>query len=176
MRIEGLAQTRRAMEQLPRRIDRQILNAGLLAAARPVRDAARDLAPVLVESDPRWMRGAIRRAIRATRIRPRQYAAEVVVSVRNLRGKARASAKKKLLARIRQGHAVARRNGTPIVPGDAFWWFFQEFGWTDAAGRKHGGRAFMRRAFEAKKKEGVEAAIKLYRERVQAAIAKLGPR
>jgi HK97 gp10 family phage protein len=165
--FKGLRQLEAAMRELPKRVDRKILNDGLLAGARLVRDEARALAPELQDPDPRWQRGALKRAIRATRIRPRDYAAEVIVSVRKL--------SKRAVARVKARQAKAKAAGKKVrvggrhIPGDAFYWPFVEFGTASMRARP-----FLRPAFEARKESAVQAAIKVFRERVQAEIAKLG--
>lgn len=165
--LKGLGALRRAMEELPKRLDRKILNDGLLAGARLVRDEARALAPVLAPGDDRrWQRGALKRAIRATRIKPRDYAAEVIVSVRKLSRKA--------IGRIKARQAVARLAGKKVrvggryIPGDAFYWHWVEFG---RPGMK--AQPFLRPAFESRKMRAVEEAIKVFRDRVQLEIEKL---
>lgn len=162
--FRGLAELRRSMEELPRRVDKKILNDGLLVAARVVRDEARDLAPELSSDDPRWSRGALKRAIRAARIRPREFAAEAIVSVRKLSGRATSRFKQKQRERARAGKKARR-----IDPRDAYYWFFVEFGTA-----RMPARPFLRPAFERRKVEAVDAAIKFYRQRVQLELAKLG--
>ena len=162
--FRGLAELRRSMEELPRRVDSKILNDGLLAGARIVRDEAKALAPELSVVDPRWSRGALKRAIRAVRIRPREFAAEAIVSVRKLSGRSMSRFKQKQAERRRAGKKARR-----IDPRDAYYWFFVEFGTS-----KMPARPFLRPAFERRKVQAVEASIKFFRERVQLEIAKLG--
>lgn len=179
LRIEfqGLKELERAMLALPSRVDRKILNEGLLVGARIVRDEAKKRAPELHDTseslrpDPRWKRGALKRAIRASRIRAREFAAEAIVSVRRLSSRAIAR------VRTRQRKAELRRlkrtgklyGGRRVVLGDAFYWRFVEFGTATMRARP-----FLRPAFESHKRQAVDAAIKYFRERVQLEIAKLG--
>lgn len=166
--IEGLREIGRAMRELPKRVDRKILNAGLLAGARLVADEAKRLAPELQTIDPRWPRGALRRAIQATPIAAKraQYAGEVIVRVRKL--------SKRQIAAFKNRQA---KRGRPIKgranPDDPFYWRFVEFG-TAKMKAANGGQGFMRPAFESQKKQGVDAAIKVFRDRVQLEISKLG--
>ena len=76
--IKGLREIQRAMLQLPQRLDNKLLNQGLIAGARVVRDEARRRAPVLKMPDPRRRAGTLRRSIRAMRIRPPHYAATAI--------------------------------------------------------------------------------------------------
>lgn len=150
------------MRELPRRMDRKILNAGLLAGAALVRDEARVRAPVLRSQDPRWTPGAMRRAIQAVQIKASraQYAGEVVVNVRKLT-QAQISAFKKKQAR--RGRRISSR----LNPRDSFYWRFVEFGTA-----KDRAQPFLRPAFETKKQQAVEAAVKVFAERIQAEIEK----
>lgn len=161
IRIDGLQEIGAALRELPRRLDSKILNAGLLAGARVVRDEAKRLAPELSVEDDRWERGALRRAIAASRIRPTQYAAEATVRVRKLtkRQLAKFKSRRRFLAgRLRRAH-----------PRDAFYWVFVEFGTA-----KMTARPFLRPAFESQKERAVEAAIKVFRDRLEKEMVKAG--
>lgn len=164
VQFKGLREIERNMLELPKRVDRRLLEEGLGVAGRMVRDEARLLAPELAGDDPRWSKGALRRAIRSARIRPREYSAEVIVGVRSLSRKTRASFKQKQAARRRAGKRSRR-----IDPRDAYYWHWVEFG---RAGMP--ARPFLRPAFEAKKEAAVAAAIEVFRKRVQLEIEKLG--
>ncbi len=166
--LKGLHLIEAAMRELPDRVSRKMLNDGLLLAARLVRDDAKQRAPRLEGDDPRWLRGQLRRSIRATRIRPREYSAEVIVSVRRL--------SKRALARIKRRQLKARAEGKNVriggrYSGDPFYWRFVEFGTA-----RMRARPFLRPAFDAQKQKAVEAAIKFYRDQVQTELAKLGRR
>lgn len=167
--ITGLDEVKRAMLELPKRINRKILNDGLAAGANLIRDEARTIAPMLASPDPRWKPGALRKAIQTARIATSraQYGGEVIVYVRKLSGRQIAAFKRK---QAKRGEAAEGR----LNPDDAFYWFFQEFGFTDPAGRKHAGREFLRRAFTDKAQQAVDVAIKIFNVRAQAEIAKLG--
>lgn len=165
LRVEfkGLSEISRAMRELPKRIDRKILDDGLLAGANIVRDQARALAPVLMHPDPRWRPGALKRAIQSARLTASQtqYAAEVIVHVRKLSAQQIGAFKRRAAKRKRPA------NGR-LNPDDPFYWFFVEFG---AAGRP--AQPFLRPAFESRKQQAVDAAIKIFSDRVQLEIAKL---
>jgi HK97 gp10 family phage protein len=145
-------------------VDRKILDAGLLAGAQLVADEARLMSPELREIDPRWSKGALKRAIRATSIKPSQYAAEAIVGVRKLSGRQVAAFRGRQAKRRRAG-----KGARSIDPRDAYYWFFVEFGTAHSRARP-----FLRPAFEARKIFAVEAAIKVFRDRVQLEMDKLG--
>jgi HK97 gp10 family phage protein len=164
--IKGLRQIEAAMRQLPRRLDRKLLDAGLFAGAQVVAEEARLMAPELRELDPRWSKGALKRAIRATSIKPSQYAAEAIVGVRKLSARQLAAFRGRQAKRRRAGKGVRS-----IDPRDAYYWFFVEFGTARARARP-----FLRPAFEARKTFAVDAAIKVFRDRIQLEMDKLGRR
>lgn len=155
--IKGLKEIKEAMLALPPKMDRPLLNRSLVLGARLVRDAARQLAPLLKVPDARRVQGAIRRAIQAGAVRPEQYTATVWVRVRPLTRKQIASFKKK----------TGKSAGANI--NDAYYWRFVEFGTS-----KMSAQPFMRPAFESRKLEAVATVIADLRPRVQAAIEKLG--
>jgi HK97 gp10 family phage protein len=82
---------------------------------------------------------------------------------------------KRSIARIKRRQALQKAAGKRVrvggryIRGDAFYWPFVEFGTA-----KVRARPFLRPAFEARKERAVEASIKVFRERVQLEIAKLG--
>lgn len=157
--IRGLREIQDAMRELPKRINRNMLDQGLLTGARIVRDEAKARVPLLREPDARRRRGTLQRAIRAGRVRPQGYAAAVWVRVRKLTGKQIARFKAK-------GKGKGSQN-----PNDPFYWAFVEFGTSTQPARP-----FMRPAFEARKVEAVNKSVGYFRQRVQAEIAKLGAR
>jgi HK97 gp10 family phage protein len=166
VKFEGLSQIRRNLLELPKRAaQKAILDKGLLVAGRMVADEARLFAPELrTTDDPRWSRGALKRAIRAARIRPTQYTAEVVVSVKKLSADSRFRFKSKQISRKHQGKKFRRAD-----PRDAYYWFFVEFG-----SAKMRARPFLRPAFEARKTQAVEAAIAEFRKLITAEMDKMG--
>lgn len=159
IKIHGAAEIRRAMQELPKRVDQKMLNEGLLAGARLVRDEAKQRVPLLKVPDPRRVRGAIRRAIVAGRVRPERYAATVLVRVRKLTKGQVARWKKK------SGKAGAAN------PADPFYWWFVERGTSKMAAQP-----FMRGAFEGRKEQAVRTAMERFHRRVQEEIARLGMR
>lgn len=161
--IRGLRELQDAMRQLPAKVDRDLLNDGLLKGAALVRDDARRRAPLLSHADPRRLRGTLQRAIQAIRVRPEGYTATVLVRVRQLtKGQIRSFKR-------RQGRGRGR--GAQDNPRDPFYWPFVEFGTSKMAARP-----FLRPAFESRKVQAVNEAIDRFRERVQTEMDKLGRR
>lgn len=159
IRINGLREIQSAMAQLPKKVDRKMLDQGLIAGATLVRDEARDKVPLLKVPDARRRRGTLRRAIRAGRVRPTQYAATVWVRVRQL------------TKRQITNYKAKNKSGAKNNPNDPFYWVFVEFGTSTQPARP-----FLRPAFESKKQAAVLKSVALFREKVQAEIAKLGRR
>jgi HK97 gp10 family phage protein len=157
IRIRGAREVLEAMQQLPRKLDRRLLNRGLLAGARLTRDEAKRLAPVLQGIDRRRRPGMLRNAIRAAAVRPAHHAATVWVRVRGLTRRQIASFRRK------SGRAGA------LNPNDPFYWRFVEFGTSRMAAKP-----FLRPAFETTKHAAVAEIIRASRDLVQAEIAKLG--
>lgn len=163
VKIHGLREIRAAMLALPRRIDRKILNEGLLDGAKLVRDEARARAPVLRAPHSRRKPGVLRRAVQAIRVRPDRFTATVLVRVRPLSRGA-----------IRRFKQKAMKRGLTNVtgadnPNDPFYWRFVEFGTS-----KMPAKPFLRPAFESRKTLAVKMAVQTFRRRVAEEIGKLG--
>lgn len=163
--FQGVREIAAAMRELPRRLDSNLLNGGLIIGARLVRDEAQLLAPELSGNDERWTRGALRRAIAATRVKPSDgFAAEVIVRVRKISRRQLAKFKRRQAARKSSGKSYRR-----IDPRDAFYWTFIEFGTAKMAASP-----FLRPAFESRKEQAVKASLAYFEQRVQLEIEKLG--
>jgi HK97 gp10 family phage protein len=164
--VKGLREIQRNLLDLPARVtQKKILDAGLLVAGRMVADEARLFAPELrTTEDPRWTRGALKRAIRAARIRPSEFAAEVVVSVKNVSANSRFRFKARQISRKNRGKSFRR-----VDPRDAYYWFFQEFGTA-----RMRARPFLRPAFEARKEPAIAAAIAQFEKLIAAEMQKMG--
>lgn len=158
VRIHGLRQIREAMQALPARMDRKLLNRGLMAGARLIRDEARRRVPVLKEPNARRRAGTLKRAIRAGVVRPERYAATTWVRVRPLK------ARQIALFVKRTGKLKGADN-----PNDPYYWRFVEFGTS-----KMPARPFLRPAFESQKLAAVHQAIAELRPLVEREIEKLG--
>lgn len=171
--IKGLDEFRRIMLQFPKEMDRKLINGALLAGAKPVRDEARELAPILQVPSNHAVAGVLRRNIRMAVAKPRPgMTATVIIGVRKLsRGV------------IRKVKAMARRRGKTIsgaqIVGNAFYWRFMEFGYTDRGGTwhgPHGGTGFLRPAFEKHKMGAIKIIAVETGKRVDRVAKKLGIR
>ena len=156
VKIIGAKAIAEAMRALPKQINRrkEVLDPGLLAAAKIVRDDARVRVPVDT--------GVLKRNIIMQRWRRPEagMSASVVVRVRKLKGAA--------ISRLK---ARNLKKGNRLYKGDPFYWRFVEFSTS-----KKAARPFLRPAFETKKKTAVDAAIVEFRKRVQDIVATLGRR
>jgi HK97 gp10 family phage protein len=157
MKITGAKEIADALRKLPEKMDRKVLEDGLLTGARLIRDDAKARAPLLQVPDARRVRGALRKAIQAIRARPEGFAAQVVVKVRRLTGRQIANFKRKT------------GKGSAANPNDVFYASFIEFGTSKMAARP-----YLRPAFQSMKEKAVAAAIARFRERIQAEVVKLG--
>lgn len=126
VKIEGLADLKRALADVPNKIRKGALKRALRLAGNTVRDAARAGAPVLQTSARHRKPGTVKRniVVRASKFASRAGDVGVFVSVKPLRGK----------AQIKQGRAGAKN------PNDPYYWWWQEFGWVAAGSRVRGGK------------------------------------
>lgn len=134
VKIEGLADLKRALADVPNKIRKGALKRALRLAGNTVRDAARAGAPVLQTSARHRKPGTVVRrkpgtvkdniVVRASKFASRAGDVGVFVSVKPLRGK----------AQIKQGRAGAKN------PNDPYYWWWQEFGWVAGGRRVRGGR------------------------------------
>jgi HK97 gp10 family phage protein len=146
VRVTGLQELRAAMLTLPKRFDRRMLNAALMAGARLVANEAAARAPVLQQPDPRRTPGTVRRNIRARPVRPTPgNSATVFVSVR------RTSRKAQIAFKVSQFGKGRRARGADN-PNDPFYWRFLEFGTS-----KMSARPFLRPAFVARRDQALAA-------------------
>jgi HK97 gp10 family phage protein len=146
VRVSGLQELRAAMLELPKRFDRRMLNAALMAGARLIADEAESRAPVLQQPDPRRRPGTVRRNIRARPVRP--FAgrdATVIVAVRRVSRKAQVAFKTGQFAKGRRVRGADN-------PNDPFYWRFLEFGTS-----KMTARPFLRPAFVARRDQALDA-------------------
>jgi HK97 gp10 family phage protein len=135
-KIEGLAELKRALMQLPERIQSQGLAQAVYAGAAVIRDEARVRAPVytgpIEQGHPQP--GTLRKSIILKAIRERSSRTTKVAFV---------------LVRHGKKYEKVGKRGRNL---DAFYWRFVEYGT-----KKMAARPFMRPAFEAKKMAAVEA-------------------
>ena len=126
VKVEGLADLKRALADVPNKIRKGALKRALRLAGNTVRDAARAGAPVLQTSARHSKPGTVKRniVVRDSKFASRAGDVGVFVSVKPLRGK----------AQIKQGRAGAKN------PNDPYYWWWQEFGWVAGGRRVRGGR------------------------------------
>ncbi len=134
------------MLQLPQQYDKEVAGKSLMPGAILVRDEAQKLAPSLQKATPFRLAGVLKKNIRvANRKNPNPgMTATVVIGVRKL---SRALIRKVKRAAYERGMTIA---GADII-GNAFYWRFMEFGYTDRGGKWHGphnGEGFLRPAFK----------------------------
>lgn len=150
VRVEGLAELRKALLELPVELHKGPLRAAVSAGAKVVQDKAIALAP---EGET----GTLKRSIYRTRSRQGSSAVQetAIVGVRS--GKKFAEKQKK--------------DGTTTKSRDAFYWRFLEFGtWDIKAG------PFMRPAFDTTKAQQLEAIREKLASSIQRIAAKLSRR
>ncbi len=164
IRIHGAREIEAAMRELPRRVDRALLNRALLAGAKLNVAEAQIRAPILQQPDPRRRAGTLRRRIRAYVVRAEGYAATVFIGVVGLSKRAIRRWKQK---RAKKGEAASGANN----PNDPYYWVFQEFGT-----EKMAAHPFLRPAFESTKQSAVQRVIEVSRTLVQGELMKLGAR
>jgi HK97 gp10 family phage protein len=155
------------MLELPKRLDRRVLNAALLAGGRIIAEDARRRAPALVSDDPRRTRGLLRRSIAARATRARAgMTATVTVTVRRPTRRQITKAKQRLIDRGGRADQLRIAQGK-LNPGrvDPFYWRFQEL---EYGAVRHAPRPFLRPAFAAKR----EAALAAFRVRMAERIVK----
>ena len=159
--LDGLKEVVEALRKLPPELGSRgggPIRGALFAATKIIRDAARENAP-RGEGTP--MPGNLKRQIYAYRDRnPRGTtgaAERYIISVRKGR-RGRRSRKHEAY-----GQMMAR-SAANVIGGDAYYWFFVEFGTV-----KQPAQAFMRRAFETNK----VAAVNTFTTELQRAITKV---
>jgi len=62
---KGLAELQRAMDELPQKLEKNLVRGAIRAAAKPIADDAKARVPVLQIPDGRRIAGALKRSIRA---------------------------------------------------------------------------------------------------------------
>lgn len=137
-----------AMRELPKKLERRVLNAALMTGAREMEKEAKARVPVRT--------GGVRRNIRARPGRPvGGAAATVIVGVRKLT--------KKQISKLKAKGGRAAQNAS-----DAYYWRFLEFGTSKMAARP-----FLRPAFESRKVEAAHMIKDALRKRIEAEALKL---
>lgn len=147
--VKGLRELQRALLELPKKLDRIVLNSALMSGARLIVADAKLRVPVRT--------GELRRNIRARTVKPEgRHTATVIVGVRKLT--------KKQLFKLRKKKSRANAS-------DPYYWRFVEMGTS-----KMSARPFLRPAFESKKVAAVDVFKTALFARIEKEAAKLGRR
>lgn len=141
-KVTGLEEAFRELEQLPVRLEKNILRGAIRAGAKPVADDARRRAPVLQEADPRRVAGALAKSVRI-----------LAVGVKNGVVKGGVAA----------GGAVKVGRGKAGKAADAFYAWFVEKGT-----HKMAPRPFLRPAADTQTPAAIDATVTYIRGRVEA--------
>jgi len=141
-RVAGLAELYQTLEQLPLKLEKNILRGAIRAGAKVVADDARRRAPVLTEADPRRVPGALAKSVRvmSTGVKGGVVKGGVVVG---------------------QGRTLVGRGAGRQV-ADVFYAHFVEYGTVNMAARP-----FLRPAMDSKSGEAVEVTAQYIRDRLE---------
>lgn len=142
VRVEGLSQLQKAMQDLGRKTSNRIAVQAMRKGGAIVRDKARANAPVLTENTPYRRAGTLRKAIQARTKIGKNGQTNTYVLVKGL------STKQILKFKGKTGKDSAYN------PRDPFYWRFVEFGTSKMAARP-----FMRPAFEQSKEKAANVII-----------------
>ena len=146
---KGFAELERNLKDLGEQMRERGVKRMMSKASVPMRDDAKNRAPILKDPDPRRTPGLLRDSIRIWKARKTPYAATYFVGVR----------------------ARARRKGEQKdIRKDAFYWRWQELG-TSKHPPAHG-HGYLRPAFESKKMESVRVALEEGRDFVKRTAAR----
>lgn len=141
-KVLGLRELERNLKMLDEEVRRRGVLLMLGRGARPMRDEAKRLAPVLKQPREGRKPGTVRDRIGVWRHRKTPFAATFYVGVRGL-GRA-------AINKFKKGSG---RDGKDN-PDDPFYWRWQELG-----NSRHAPQPFLRPAFETKKMEAVREAL-----------------
>lgn len=141
VRITGIDDAKRALEELPRKLRLGAIRKALRAAGNVVKREAQANAPVLQTATKHRIRGLVRRSItvRGSRLARRRGDLGVYVTVRRLTGK-------QIVAGKQAGFGVGRN------PRDPFYFRFLETGT-----KKMAARSFIGPALQSKSEEATRA-------------------
>ena len=146
--VHGLKELSAALRQLPQKLERRVLNGGLMTGGRVIEKDAKTRVKVRT--------GATRRNIRARPGKPVDgHTATVIVGVRQLG--------RKQIAKLK-----AKGGRAALLAQDPYWWRYQEFGTS-----KMPASPFLRPAFEAKKVQAAFTIKEALKARIEKEAAKL---
>jgi len=140
--VQGLKELYATMNELPVKVEKNIMRGMIRAAAKPIYEEARRRAPVLQSLDPRRVFGALAKSI---------HIRSVQVKNGNVVGG------------VAAGGTAKVGRGKNKVEADAFYARFVEYGTV-----KTPAQAFMRPAIDTKTPEAIAAGAEYAKERVEA--------
>lgn len=144
--VQGLKELHDILQQLPVRLEKNVMRGAIRAGSKPVAEEARRRAPVLKDGDPRRVMGALSKSVR-------------VMSPNVKQGVVRGG--------VVAGGKSSVGRGKNKVQADAFYAHFVEFGTVNMAAQP-----FMRPAVDAKTNAAIEATAQYIRERVETELLK----
>jgi HK97 gp10 family phage protein len=140
--VKGLKELFDALEQVPAKLENNILRGAIRAGSKPIVEEARRRAPVLKSLDPRRVFGALAKSIRARAVR--------------MRGGL-------LMGGVVAGGAATVGRGADKVQAEPFYARFVEFGTA-----KNPPQAFLRPAVDTRVPAAIDATADYIRGRVEA--------
>lgn len=144
--VQGLKELNDALQELPAKLERNVLRGAIRAGAVVIADEARSKAPVLVDADPRRVFGALAKSIRP-------------MGVKSKNGM--------LTGGVVAGGAATVGRGDNKVQADAFYARFVEYGTVKMAPRP-----FLRPAIDMKTGAAIDATADYIRGRVDKELSK----
>jgi hypothetical protein len=145
-KMEGLAELQAFLQELPARVESNIMRGAIRAGAKPVADEARQLAPSLKDPDPRRTAGALKKSVRVMSVRSRGGVVQGGVAV---------------------GGRVKLGRGNKRQEADAFYAHMVERGTA-----KMGAQPFFRPAIDGKVQAAIDATANYIRQRIAAGALK----
>jgi HK97 gp10 family phage protein len=152
--IQGLAELKRKLAQLPERLERNVMKQMVGAGAAVIRDQARDNAPIYHGDVSRGHPppGSLRKAIFSKYIPEQSRGGRTVFYVGVRHGKDR------------------QRVGKKETNRDVYYWYFVEFGSVHNPGDGH---PFLRPAFDSRKEDAVQVMKEVGATRLSDEVARL---
>ena len=144
--VQGLKELNALLQQLPLKLEKNILRGAIRAGAKPVADDIRRRAPELAEPDPRRVRGALKKSVR-------------IMSTQMSRGMIRGG--------VVAGGKTTVGRGKAKVAADAFYAHMVEYGTV-----KMTAKPFMRPAIDTRTQAAIDATAKYISDRVASELLK----